>query len=448
MSITQTQEVEVPLTILIVDDNKNNLFTLNSLIAEYLAVNVIQADSGNEALRVLMKTQVDLIILDVQMPEMDGFETAKIIRSRKKTQHIPIVFLTAAFKSEEFQDKGYALGAADYLTKPIDSHQLISRIQIYLRFICQEREHNAQRLELEAKIKAHNLELIESNNRLQQEVNERKRIEEALKWAKEAAETASTAKSQFLATMSHELRTPLNVIMGYTDILREDLNISGHDEYAVDLDRIYEASRSLLTLINDILDISKIEAGTLELHCEHTVLQNLLQDVLDSIPALMEKNANSFELIKPEECWQDLYVDVRKVQAILTNLLNNAAKFTESGTITLEVGCFEDDNNHRWVSFAVRDTGIGLSPEQIDKLFRPFVQVDSSYTRKYGGTGLGLAISKHFVEMMGGRISVDSDLGAGSTFTVQLPFEPIDNPTQAASATPATQAVAEKAIVL
>ncbi len=173
------------LNILIVDDNKNNLFTLHTLINEHLEAQIFEAESGVLALQILLSEKIDLIILDVQMPEMDGFETAQLIRSRKKTRHIPIVFLTAAYKSEEFKQKGFAIGAADYLTKPIDTTQLISRIQSYLRFIEQERLHNQ---ELEQKVQERTAELLETNQKLKQEIQERKEIENKLQEAHDQLE--------------------------------------------------------------------------------------------------------------------------------------------------------------------------------------------------------------------------------------------------------------------
>jgi signal transduction histidine kinase len=406
------------IDILIVDDNQNNLFTLHTLIEEYLDANILEANSGMEALSIILTEKVDLVILDVQMPEMDGFETAQAIRERKKTQHIPIVFLTAAYKSDEFQQKGFSVGAADYLTKPIDKPQLIARIKSYIRFIEQDYQHKQ---ELEHKVEERTAKLSESNKLLNKEIGERKQIEEALQSAKEAAETANVAKSQFLANMSHELRTPLNAIIGYSEMLTEDAEELEQNDFIPDLQKICAAGKHLLGLINDVLDLSKIESGKMELFIENVDLQIILDEVKGTVQPLMEKKENVFKMELSDGLGK-MQTDMTKLRQILLNLLSNAAKFTEKGIIHFRINRQIRQNGDRIV-FCVTDDGIGMTEDQQEKLFQPFTQADVSTTRRYGGTGLGLSITKQFTEMMGGSIHMNSKLGNGCTFSIDLPAQ-------------------------
>ena len=245
--------------------------------------------------------------------------------------------------------------------------------------------------------------------------------------ARREAEAANSAKSQFLASMSHELRTPLNAILGYSEMLQEEAEDIDHDDFIPDLQKIHSAGRHLLALINDVLDLSKIEAGKMELLLERFDVRKLIEDVATTIRPLVDKNANRLEVL----CAGDLGAmqsDLTRVRQVLLNLLSNASKFTEHGTITLEVTRERDGDGrgHDVMVFAVRDTGIGVTPEQMEKLFEAFSQAEASTSRKYGGTGLGLAISRRICQMMGGDISVDSEMGVGSTFTVRLPVEASD----------------------
>jgi len=245
-------------------------------------------------------------------------------------------------------------------------------------------------------------------------------VKEALTLAKDSAEAASYAKSAFLANMSHELRTPLNAILGYSELSIDELKEAGLDEMAGFIEKIRLSGENLLKLINDILDLSKIEAGKMELTLETFDLASLMEEVGTLIRPMIDKNHNRLQL--PDVSGLELYADRMKVRQILLNLLNNASKFTENGEIRLVV----TPSQHRegaeaTINFDVSDTGIGMSPEQASKLFRDFTQVDSSSTRKYGGTGLGLAISRRFAMMMGGDIVVKSELDKGSTFTLILP---------------------------
>ncbi|MCT7949688.1 PAS domain S-box protein [Ancylothrix sp. C2] len=256
---------------------------------------------------------------------------------------------------------------------------------------------------------------------------ERQRTEKELERVAQAAEAANRAKSIFLANMSHELRTPLNAIIGYSEIIKEEAEDLGYVEVNSDLDKIRSAGYHLLNLINDILDISKIEAGRMDLYIEEFDIAILIDEIVNTIRPLVQKNQNTLKVLCDPDIGR-MAADITKVRQVLLNLLSNAAKFTENGTITLwakiENGRGDDLGSSsvgRYVVFTVSDTGIGIPKEQLETIFEPFTQADVSTTRKYGGTGLGLAIGKRFCEMMGGNITLTSQCGVGSTFTVVLP---------------------------
>jgi signal transduction histidine kinase/ActR/RegA family two-component response regulator len=299
-----------------------------------------------------------------------------------------------------------------------------------------------------------NDDLKTRSNELEQEIVHRRRTQQELLDAKHAAEDASRAKSVFLANMSHELRTPLNAIIGYSEMLEEETRDSGNAENIRDLQKIQAAGKHLLSLINDVLDLSKIEAGKMGLHLETFNLRPMVEDMLPTLQPALEKRSNRMEVHVAEELGT-MHADVTKVRQILFNLLSNACKFTDHGTITVNVT--RETKDQDWIVFKVTDTGIGMTPEQQQKLFEDFVQADTSIARKYGGTGLGLAISQRFAEMMRGYIQVESQIGEGSTFTVKLPAVvtsdagPVQRPqaTQLAPAQPpARPAGAEKILVI
>jgi PAS domain S-box-containing protein len=266
-------------------------------------------------------------------------------------------------------------------------------------------------------------EIRKLNETLELRVRERttalQMANEALEAARDQATAANQAKSSFLAQMSHELRTPLNAIIGYSELLLEDAEAEGNAASAPDLKRIIDAGKHLLALINDILDLSKVEAGRMELCLERFDVPAVVRGVVQTIQPLVEKNHNTLTVACPDGVGV-MYADGLRVRQVLFNLLSNACKFTHHGTVSLAVAR-EPSDQGEWVVFRVRDTGIGMTAEQLRKLFQPFAQADATLARKFEGTGLGLAISRRFCELMGGTIGVESEPGRGSTFTVRLP---------------------------
>ncbi len=256
---------------------------------------------------------------------------------------------------------------------------------------------------------------------------------------RDAAMQANQTKSAFLASMSHELRTPLNAIIGISEILLEDARAEAREEQVEPLDRVFQASQHLLRLINDLLDLSKIEAGKMEIHAERFELAPLVHDVAATLKPLAAKNGNALRLDCPEGL-RGMSTDATRIRQVLLNLASNAAKFTKSGTITIAASRRREDGRD-WISIAVADTGIGMTEEQMTRLFQDFSQADSSTTRKYGGTGLGLAISRRFCRMMGGDITVESEAGHGSVFTIRLPAEVEAEPPEVEADTPQAPAV-------
>ncbi len=249
------------------------------------------------------------------------------------------------------------------------------------------------------------------------DISARKADERALTAAKEGAEQAALAKSQFIANMSHELRTPLSAVIGYAEMLEEDLEAVDPDEVRADLGKITANARHLLELINSVLDLSKIEAGKDELYLEQVDADALVRTVADTAAGLVERNSNRL-VVDLTSSLGEITSDVVKLRQCLFNLVSNAAKFTSNGTVTISARRDEDT-----LVFAVSDTGIGMTPEQLARLFERFVQADNSVTRRYGGSGLGLALTRGFAERLGGTIEVESEVGKGSTFRLRVPLE-------------------------
>jgi len=378
--------------ILIVDDRPENLLTLEGIL-ESPELTIIKANSGNEALGLLLEYRFALVLMDVQMPGMDGFETAEIMRSNEKTKHIPIIFVTAISKQRRHIFKGYETGAVDYLYKPLDLEILKSKINAFIDFF-----KHREALEL-------------TTIKLSQSVKE-------LEKAKMEAELATGAKSNFLASMSHEIRTPLNGIIGMADLglMDEDLSELQMER----LNDIKNSGQTLLEIINDILDLSKIEAEKLELEEIELSLRSVIEKIFNTISISAYKEGNELICDIDPDIPDTLIGDPLRLRQILLNLLNNAVKFTKDGTIKLNIKKVDLVEEQIRLKFEVIDNGKGIAADVVNHLFDSYAQASLDTTRKYGGTGLGLNISQKLVKKMGGNIKIKSEEGKGSNFYFSL----------------------------
>lgn len=379
--------------ILIVDDKEENLISLERVLCDF-DIEFVRAESGEEALKQTLKDEFAMAILDVQMPEMDGYETLELMRQRKKTKLLPVIFVSAIHQSDLHIIKGIETGAVDFIPKPIIPEVLKGKVSVFLDLYRQRKELDMLLIYLEKK----NEELVIERNK---------------------AEEATRSKSLFLANMSHEIRSPMNGILGLSKLLlRSKLTAEQKDM----LDVMSTSGENLIQIINDILDYSKIEAGQIEIENIDFDVRKLADTIYHLLNYRAIEKGIKFNLEIDESIPEITTGDSFRLNQILMNLANNALKFTHHGSVTLSVKCLEKNEEFISLFFSVDDTGIGISEDAQKKLFREYVQSESNISREYGGTGLGLAISKNLTELMGGKISLESKSGIGSKFMFELKF--------------------------
>ncbi len=494
------------VTVLLVDDNPAKRLALKAVLAP-LGYTVVEADSGMAALRCLMEEDFAVILLDVRMPTMNGFETAALIRQRRQSEMTPIIFITAHGSDEILDTERYSEGAVDFIFAPVPPDELRAKVSVFANLFVRAEElaeqarkvrasadqlrlltdaapigifqtdaedryrytnprwseitgipsdeaagrdwtailgsearaghivelpgteghpaESCERFEIRVPGEAPRIVLVTSKPVPRSDGGEAGRVgtladitaevgaEAAMAHARDEATEASRLKSDFLANMSHEIRTPMNGVLGMTDLLLEtDLDALQRD-YA---QTVRNSGEGLMTIINDILDFSKAEAGKVEVEDVEFPLRTLVGDIVGLLAGPAHGRGLAVAAVIDAAVPAVASGDPGRLRQVLTNLIGNAIKFTKAGEVVVRVGVAEDAGAEVVVRFEVSDTGEGIAPDKLATIFQPFVQADSSTTRRYGGTGLGLAISRHLVGLMGGDCGVTSRLGEGSTF--------------------------------
>ncbi|MGE3974380.1 MAG: response regulator [Bdellovibrionales bacterium] len=522
--------------ILVVDDRPEGILSVQAVLTDP-SYNIVTASSGEQALARVLEYDFSVILLDVQMSGMDGFETAAVIKQREKSKDIPIVFLTAINKDHEYVYKGYNSGAVDYIFKPFDPEILKLKVGVFIDLYrksvqlkqqsellrqgeVRERARQLATFQLEsfnryrnladavphiiwkfkadgtldytnkywleysglsleqslgsgwqstihpedlkkllelweeAKLEQKNIETecrikraldnsyhwhifkgvpeLEPNGRVSSwivtntDIESHKKIEQDLIRAKDEASAANQAKTNFLANVSHEIRTPLGAVIGFAELMSNPQQ--SHEERLNCIATIRRNGDLLSRLIGDILDLSKIEAGHLEMEKTYFVLPELLAAVTDSLSYLASEKGIGLKLHLDTAIPKIIYSDPTRVRQILLNIIGNAVKFTSKGEVIVSVKMVAKDIEHKLLSVDVTDQGHGITEEQAQKLFQPFIQADSSTTRKYGGTGLGLSLSRKLAKALGGDVILtESVVNKGSTFTITFDVGSLKN---------------------
>ena len=421
------------VNILMVDDKPENLLSLEALLGDlgHPEVNLVKAYSGTEALKCVLKDDFALILMDVQMPGMDGFETVDLIKERDRSRHTPVIFLTALSKSDVYISRGYSVGAVDYILKPIVPEILRSKVAVFVELFQKSEEVKRLNEELEARVMERTAQLEAANRELHAEIAERKRLEQQ--------------KDEFIAVASHELRTPLTTIKGYTKLALRSAENLGDEKLVRTLGIVSEKTEQLTRLMNEMLDVSRIENDMLPLDITTFDLGALLEEVIQGIELIAPDFIFELDLGTPTTARPDLGMrdgargladaplslkgalmvrgDRQRIEQVVTNLLENAIKYTGKAAVEerkIEVGVTRSAEE---ITVRVKDHGVGIPAEQQSEVFSRFFRASNVTSAKYPypGMGLGLFISHGIVQRHGGKIWVESSADNGSTFTFSLP---------------------------
>lgn len=404
------------VNLLLVDDRPENLLALQAIL-EPLGQILVSAQSGDEALKCVLQHDFACILLDVQMPDMNGFDVAQIIKSRERSRYIPIIFLSAISKEDSYVFKGYSMGAVDYVFKPFNPDVLRSKVAVFVDLYVKQQQlmeqaemlAESQRRELELE---HRAELLEAEAKSAAQLTE---LNAKLKERQQELEQAMGVRNRFYASMSHELRTPINAVIGYSTLMIDNIYGPLNEKQREGLQRTLRAARHLLELVNDVLDLSKIEAGKIELSLAPVNIPHLIDDLFVTVRPLADEHGSRLSFEKPDD-EITIVTDPRRVRQILLNLLSNAIKFGLQKPILVD--CHRTPENG--VSISVTDQGEGISVEDQARIFEEFVQVSPTQQM---GTGLGLPISRRLATLLDGSLQVKSKVDGGSVFTLVLPAE-------------------------
>jgi two-component system, sensor histidine kinase len=402
--------------ILLVDDTQAPLVTLHKAL-KGVGAEIITVSNGSEAIVEASKNQFDLVLIDMDVFGMESFEVIKFIRKEEKNRFIPVLVQMSLFADKVIKGiQGIQAGAVDYITKPVSEEMLISKVKLLLAM--QENKNELKLTKHKLNEKINELDLI--NKKLVQSNEKLEKANQTIKKKAQDVEAAAKIKSSFLATMSHEIRTPLNAIMGSARLLKESVSSEEKKQYT---DIIETSGDLLLGIINNVLDYSRIEAHKLEILKNQFSLDSVVGGLRELLRKMAENNKLQFDVQADFDLSQNLIGDDIRLQQVILNLCNNAIKYTVKGEVVLKVEVLNETDTKVAYKFSIIDTGIGISEEDIKYLFKPFSQFAGETNKDIEGTGLGLSIVKGTVELMGGKVGVESKIGFGSTFWFELEFE-------------------------